>query len=72
LPAAPGLPAIWNSVDFQGQPNHPMIFSSRNWNRFWNREPKIPGTVGDFGEKLPMKSMVGVTGFEPATYTSRT
>jgi hypothetical protein len=35
-----------SSGGIQGQPKSRVIFSRRNWNRFWNREPFGPGTVG--------------------------
>jgi hypothetical protein len=47
----------------KNNPTLSVIFSCRNWNRFWNREPGSAGAVGDFGEKTLMKSMVWVTGF---------
>jgi hypothetical protein len=35
------------SVGIQEQPKIGVIFAARNWNRFWNREAEIPGTVGN-------------------------
>jgi hypothetical protein len=61
-----------SSVSIQAKPKFREIFQRRDWNRFWNREPFGPGTVGEDGEKNSKKSVVEVTGFEPATSTSQT
>jgi hypothetical protein len=60
----------------QGVCTHPSVATFAHPQKV---EPKLeqivglnPGTNGSGREKTSIKSMVGVTGFEPATPTSRT
>jgi hypothetical protein len=46
-------------------------FGAEKWNKGWNNNVGSAGTNERCWERNFMKSMVGVTGFEPATPTSR-
>src|SRR6266404_1914400 len=58
--ASPDLPLlISNETGTQSRPNSLETGTQRQYGR-------------EIGRQIPLKSMVGVTGFEPATPTSRT